>query len=457
MGADTLIAGKTSRDIAASVETAVAVGDLVPLQPLPSVRELAARLGVSPSTVAAAYRDLRMRGVVLSEAGRATRVGGRPPVAPSSTARPVEGESAAVRAPAPSSSNLRDVSDGNPDPELLPDLSAVLATVESPRYLYGAPTIVPELAEMAQELFADVADQLGHHTGPPTVVGGALDGAERVLGAWARPGDRVVIEDPGHTGVLDLVRAMGLEPVGVAVDAAGVVPDDLERALGRQPVAFVVTPRAHNPTGAAIDDERAVALRAVLARHPDMTVVENDHASLIAGAPYVSLSVGRQRWAVLRSASKFLGPDLRLAFVAADPRTLSRVSGRQLLGTGWVSHLLQHLVVALWAVPEVRDTVRHAERVYHERRQTLLDQLSERGIMARGRSGLNVTIPVEHEAPVIQQMQTRGWGLRAGEVHRMRSAPFVRVTTATLRPDESTRLAADLAAVLEHRSASHLT
>lgn len=440
MAADALITGGTSREIADSVEAAVRTGALRPLEALPSVRGLAARLKVSPATVAAAYRDLRIRGVVTSEAGRATRVGARPPVA---SGAPLE----AARAPA--SAALRDLSDGNPDPALLPDAGAVLGRLKAPTYLYGAPAVLPELAEIAREQFADLEAQTGDAS-QVCVVGGAMDGVERVLAACARPGDRVAVEDPGHTGVLELVRAMGLEPVGVAVDDAGPLPDALERALRRRPVACVVTPRAQNPTGAALDEHRAARLREVLAAHPEVAVVENDHASLIAGAAYVSLCAGRGRWAVVRSTSKHLGPDLRLGFLAGDGRTVGRVAGRQMLGAGWVSHLLQHAVVELWR-GGAADDLASAAATYRQRRTALLERLAECGVAAQGRSGFNVMVPVPQEVPVIQQMRERGWALRAGEVHRIRSAAFVRITTAALEAADSDRLARDLAAVLNQR------
>src|SRR5688572_27679332 len=311
MAAEHVIAGRTSRDIADSVEAAIEAGRLTEAEPLPSVRGLAGRLGVSPTTVAAAYRDLRLRGVVTSEAGRVTRVGVRP-VSRAQQFGPV-------------AAGLRDLSDGNPDPALLPDVATALGRVEIPRFLYGAPTVLPPLAEIALEQFGDLPASLRSSAGPVAVVGGAMDGVERVLASRARPNDRVAVEDPGYPGVLELVRSMGMVPVGVTVDDAGPVPSSLAAALDERPVAVVVTPRAQNPTGAAVDAARARELRAVLDPHPDVLVVEDDHAAQIAGTPYVSVCTGRRSWAVVRTTSKVLGPDLRTGFLLADPRTARRV------------------------------------------------------------------------------------------------------------------------------------
>src|SRR5205823_3296895 len=85
------------------------------------------------------------------------------------------------------------------------------------------------------------------------------------------------------------------------------------------------------------------------------------------------------------------------AGLAGDVTTVARVEGRQRLGTGWVSHGLQELVATLLRDPRTAGLVQRASAAYSRRRAGLLDALASRGVPARGRSGLNVWIPVSEE------------------------------------------------------------
>ncbi len=237
---------------------------------------------------------------------------------------------------------VRDLAGGNPDPQLLPSLAKALASVDPEHKLYGGPNKLERLVELAESDFA--AD--GVH-GDVAIVGGALDGIERLLQAHVLPGDRVVVEDPSWPRIADLVHALGLQLEPVRVDERGLVPDELARALERGAGAVIATPRGQNPTGAAVDGIRGAELRDVLARYPEVLVVEDDYVAAVAGAPYEPLHAESERWAVIRSLSKVVGPDLRIALVAGDALTISRLEGRQLLGPGWVSHLLQQTAAQL--------------------------------------------------------------------------------------------------------------
>jgi len=430
------IAGSTAGEIATSIETAVRGGGLQPGERLPTVRGLASQLSVSPVTVAAAYRRLTDRGLLSAAGRRGTHVCPGPPLATPSG--PVVGP------------GVRDLANGNPDPALLPDLGAIVRRLTPSQHLYGDEANLPELLQLAAaELQAD-----GIPVGPPAsgtlaVTGGAMDGIERVLQAHLRPGDRVAVEDPAYPAVRDLLGALGLGLEPVAIDDVGPLPDELDRALARGAVACLVTPRAQNPTGAAFDAGRAETLRAVLAAHPGTLLVEDDHAGSVAGTPPFTLATGHAGpWAVVRSVAKALGPDLRLAVLAGDPTTVARVEGRQRLGTGWVSHVLQAIVVALWRDPATAGLLARASAAYTTRRSALIAALADQGLRSSGRSGLNVWVPVPEEVGMVQGLLARGWAVRGGERNRVRSGPAIRVTVATLLPEEAEKLAADVAGLV---------
>jgi DNA-binding transcriptional MocR family regulator len=427
--------GTSAQAIYDDVEAAIRAGRLRPGQHLPPVRSLAATLGVSPGTVAASYRRLRERGLLAAHGRRGTMVADRPPV----PVRPV------LTVPA----GVRNLADGNPDPALLPDLAPALAALDPTPRLYGQPAKADELVEVVGRQFE--AD--GLPAASLAVVAGAMDGVERLLQAHLRPGDRVAVEDPGYTGVLDLLPVLGLIPVPVPVDDHGLLPEALERALAGGVAAVVLTPRAQNPMGSALDPRRSRALRRLLGGHPGVLVVEDDHAGAVAGAPFATVCRGLLRWAVVRSFAKSLGPDLRLAVLVGDATTVARVEGRLALGPGWVSHLLQRTVARLMADEAIAIHLRRVADTYTERRQALLGALGRHDICAYGRSGMNVWVPVPEEQAVVRALLDAGWAVAAGERYRRQTLPGLRITVSTLVPAEAAELAAALARVF--RPAGH--
>ena len=426
---------KSADGIVEAVERAVSDHTARPGDQLATVRDLATELGLAPNTVAAAYRTLSTRGIVTGRGRQGTRINAGPALA----ARP------APVIPA----GTRDLANGNPDPALLPSWHAALKRLTPPAVSYSeAQADNPDLLALAGAQFA--AD--GIDADRSLVVPGALDGVERVLLAHLRPGDRVAVEDPGFARSFDLISALGLVALPLAVDDHGPRPEALERALADGAHAVLVTPRAQNPTGAVLSTGRALTLRRLLEAHPDVLVIEDDHAGPIAGATVATLtSAHRARWAVVRSVAKSLGPDLRVAVLIGDRTTMDRVEGRLRLGTGWVSHLLQALVVDLWSDPRTAAQIEHARKTYTARRDALIDALATHSIGAVGASGLNVWIPVTEEDVTISGLLAHGWAVSGGERFRLRSAPAVRVTVATLAPTDATRFATDLATVLRPR------
>ena len=440
--------GGTAKEISASVEAGVRGGQLAPGERLPSVRELADQLGVSPTTVAAAYGDLRRRGITAGAGRAGTRVRGAPPVS----------SRGYLTVPA----GTRDLITGGPDPALLPGLPARPAA--RPARMYAQAPVAPRLRRLAAEQLA--AD--GIDTTSLMVTGGALDGIERVLATWLAPSDQVIVEDPGHAVTFDLVAAMGYTAAPVPVDDLGIRPAELAAALARGAGAVILTPRAQAATGAAWDADRAAEIAAVLRRFPSAGVIEDDHAGPVAGVPAFPVSAEfprPERWVTIRSVSKSLGPDLRLAVVAGDEATVARVAGRQALGTGWVSYQLQELVADLWADPAVARLLRTAATVYAGRGEALRSALRDHGITASGRSGFTCWVRVSDEdgvaaalarggdppRPPREGMAEAGWAVAPGQRFRIAAPPGVRISFAMLEADDAASFAADFARALRHR------
>jgi DNA-binding transcriptional MocR family regulator len=415
------VAGTHAREIATRIESAVSESRLDPGAELPPVRELAEQLGINPNTAAAAYRVLRDRGTVETRGRLGTRVRERPATSPASRVLTLPPGTA-------------DLSSGNPDPELLPRLEPPRPILPSQ---YTEETIGPALLAEARPFLAADGVPADH----VQCTFGALDGIDRVLTVRLRAGDRVAVEDPGWAHLLDLLAADRLIPLPVAVDDDGPDPAALAAALAAGAKAFITTTRAQNPYGSATTAARADALRAVLAGHPDVLTVDDDHGSELAAGPPRHLAAATSRWAYVRSASKAYGPDLRIALLSSDAATHDLVAGRLRHTARHVSRIIQEAWATALADRGTQSLVRRAAQTYDTRRDALLDAMAQRGLEAHGRSGLNVWVPVPDESAALSALLSAGFAAAPGAWFRLRCGPGLRVTTARLDPARAGALA----------------
>lgn len=430
------ITGSTAADIAASVRGLRERGALRPGSPLPPVRELAATLGVNRNTAVAAYRQLAQAGLVISR-GRAGTV--------------IAGVEATAQEGYAADTVLRDVGTGNPDARLIPDPSPALATVAGRPVLYGEPVIDSALETWARNW---VATDLGEADFRITITSGAVDAVERLLAQALMRDDAVALEDPCFLASIHTVRLGGYRAVAVPVDDEGMTVDGLRNALDAGIRAVICTPRAQNPTGASMSAQRATDLRAVLADHPYVLIIEDDHFSMLSQRPYESLiGPGHRRYALVRSVSKFLGPDMCLAVAATDPETAERLAMRLSPGTTWVSHLLQRLALAQVTDAEVTARIAAAGHHYAERNETFADRLRSLGLRVPPADGLSLWVELPQPARLVsERLMRRGWLVRTGDDFALddRAEPsrHIRLTVHDLSDDDAATLAADLAAAI---------
>ena len=427
------IIGASAGEISDSVRKLVSTGRLQPGDAVPPIRDLAVELGVHRNTVAAAYRMLVAAGVAETRGRRGTVIRSLPHL---------EGETAVQ-------GELVDLSSGNPDPALLPDVGAALARIDYRMRLYGSPAVDPGLAHWARNSLAPELDCAF----AVSVTHGSVDAVERLLTAHLTRGDLVAMEDPCFYASEGTVRLNGFRAAPVPVDAEGMEPSALRVALDAGARAVVVTPRAHNPTGVSLTVDRARELRSVLQAYPHVLVVEDDHFSAISRRSYCRVtSRTTQHWALVRSVAKFLGPDLRVAVVASDQGTADRLGSRLRPGATWVSLLLQQLTVTLLESDAVLQQLDRARRVYAERADSLREALTVAGVDAPfPTDGLNVWVPVPHgSGAVVGALRDAGWSVRDGSPFRTSTSRVpdgIRVTASRLTRPQAREFARCLAGV----------
>ena len=426
------IAGTTAAEIADSVRALRERGMLRPGDALPPVRELAGLLGVNRNTAVAAYRQLAQAGLVISKGRGGTLIAGAAHVAQEGIA---------------ADTVLQDIGSGNPDPRLIPDPTAALAGIVGRPVLYGEPVIDPGLEQWAREwMLADLPrDDLRI-----TVTSGAVDAVERLLAQALMRDDAVALEDPCFLASIHTVRLGGYRAVPVPVDAEGMTVEGLQAALDAGVRAIISTPRAQNPTGVSLSPARAEALCEVLRPHPYVLIIEDDHFSMLSAHPYASL-IGpeHRRYALLRSVSKFLGPDMCLALAATDPTTAERLAMRLNPGTTWVSHLLQRLAHAQLADAGVRTRIAEAAAHYAARNGAFVSALAERGIETASSDGLSLWVRLAVPArTAAERLMRRGWLVRTGDEFRIDEASpasdHLRLTVHDLSAADTARLLDDL-------------
>ena len=416
----------TPHGIAATVARLITSGDLAPGDRLPTVRELAFDLGISPATVSHAWQALSKVGLIVSRG----RSGSFVKAAPRKWLPPrFQGLAGQLEA------TKLDLSSGTPDPQLLPALGPALsrAAERAGTASYLEIPAIPELEAVLRSSWPYEVEAI-------TVVDGALDALSRALELVIRFGDRVVVEDPGFPPIFDLLDHFGAVRLPVGLDQDGMRPDLLEEALTLRPAAIVLQPRAQNPTGRSLTRPRAEELARTIrrSRHArDAIVIEDDHSGEISVSRDVSLGSWIPDQVLhIRSFSKSHGPDLRIAALGGPIELIERLVARRILGPGWTSRMLQTILHDLLTDSTSISQVNDARRIYRSRQRRLSEALTAYGVSLPSSDGINTWLEVADERAAIVQLAAAGIRVAAGTpFEASTSGNFVRVTAGLVRSD----------------------
>lgn len=379
---------------------------LAPATALPAERELAAALGVSRTTVAAAYQSLRDTGHIESLRG-----------------------SGSVTLP------LRRTDPGRH--EL--DAETIDLQQASPAAWPGLPGIMAEVVQDAPALVArigyDVVGDLGvrtaiaeHYrsrgiaTSPEQILvtTGAQSAIHLIASVLLHRADRVMIETPTYPHAADAFRRVGARLVGVPVDSTQ--GWDLERAeqtfARALPSLAYLMPDFHNPTGRTMTSVEAEAFVAGARSVGTFLVIDETTAQLdidrVSGpAPFAD----DERVIRVGSLGKTVWGGLRVGWVRAAPDIVRRLaSGRPVhdLGTPELEQ-----AIAARVIPRLGEIAAQRGELLRAGRDSLVDEL--RRVLpeweipeVHGGVSLWVGIGEPLSTPLVMSARARGLALSAG-------------------------------------------
>ena len=432
---------------------------LAPGARLPSVRECARQQGVSPHTVVAAYDQLLAQGLVEARRQRGFFV--RDAIAAQAgpalaTVGPLAEPPVLQPVPADASTLIRGMfhrPSDKPQPGMgvfpsewleSPFTAAAVRRLTSTRALqdfslqYGEPAGDGGLRRSLAAKLASInvpagADQI------VTTVGAthALDIVSRTL---LRPGDPVMVEEPGWALEFARLEMLGMRILPVPRKADGPDLEVMERYChagdGHKPKLFVSVSVLHNPTGYSLTPGSAHRVLQLANQH-GFHIVEDDTYSHLAPEHATRLCAldGLQRTVYVSGFAKILAPAWRIGFLAASPELVGRMLETKLLATLTTPSLFERALA--WCIDQGQ-LRRHAERVRLRldgaRGRTVKLALAAGCTLASEPAGLFgwVDTGVDTDA-LTQRMLDEGYLLAPGSLFHARRPPstLMRINFAT--------------------------
>lgn len=376
------------RQIYEQLRDAIVDGRLRCGDPLPPSRELAERLAVSRTTINTAYEQLTGDGYLIGRAGVGTFVSDR--VLPGGAAKsvrqsPLQPLPAWRRARVPSRRpppRLRyDFGEGLPDHGRFPfptwrslmgaQLRGGTEGARTTTWPSGHPAL-----RSAVERYLGLSRGLQVTAEDIVITTGMQQAVSLLAQVLIRPGDVVVVEEPGYRPIESLLRTFGAQVVNVPVDECGLVVDELpERAT----LAYV-SPAHQFPLGVTMSQERRHRLLA-WAEHVEAAIIECDYGAeyRFSGQPVEALAAMDSTGRVLHvgSFSRSTLTDLRIGYCITPPALTESLRLAKSLTDGSSSMTMQLALAEFIDRGHLARHLRRMRRLLGERRARITQLLDE--------------------------------------------------------------------------------
>jgi 2-aminoadipate transaminase len=221
----------------------------------------------------------------------------------------------------------------------------------------------------------------------PAVQGNILfaNGSQQALDLLGRifidEGDKIVVGRPTYLGAIQAWNAYGPQYLTVAEDDDGMCMDELETVLVANPgVKFIyVLPNFHNPAGTTLSLERRLQVVDLAAKHGAFLIEDDPYGQLRFEGEDITpiIAMHKENTIYLSTFSKTLAPGLRLGWIVAPERVITRLIQAKQGADLHTSTLVQYLAYDICHRGLMRAHVRQIRDVYRERRDVMLKAMEE--------------------------------------------------------------------------------
>lgn len=356
--------------LARAVEAAIRRGELPMQTHLPAERWLATRLGLSRSTVVAAYTLLGDWGWVTTRRGSGTEVS---QLSPDRSAQVRRGQVDPLAHGPVIDSYLSeerrtiDLSAGAPawpaglDPEL------VVIPPGTLRPLLDDYGYVPQGLARLRQAVADYYSGLDVPTDANHIL--ITTGAQQAISLLAafllQRGDRVIIENPTFFGAIDTFRAAGVHFEAVPVETSGLDFACLSRLMSaRASRVMYMIPSFHNPTGHVLSD---MARREIVRMAHDAGVLLIEDLTLANNGldreapPPMAAHAAPDEIVTIGSMSKVFWAGLRVGWIRGSAALIERMSRFKVVSDLGSSLISQQVAIQLLPHLELVKSLRREE------------------------------------------------------------------------------------------------
>ncbi|MCJ8055031.1 PLP-dependent aminotransferase family protein [Shinella curvata] len=392
-----------------TIRNRVAGRTLAPGDRLPSIRGLAASIGVSPSTVVEAYDRLAAEGLIRARRGSGFYVSDTAPL----PLKLAEAETPKARAVDPFwvSRQSLDAEDGVLKPgcgwlpaewmpnEALRRAIRSLARADDAMLAYYGNT---RGSNALRKLLLGRLAEEGVAAGPEHLMlsNTSTQALDLICRFLLRPGDTVLVDDPCYFNFQALLKAHQVNVTGVAYTPAG--PDILafEALLSAErPRLYITNSALHNPTGATLSPQVAHRLLNAAAAS-ETVIIEDDILADFEPDPTTRLAAldGLQRVIRIGSFSKTLSAAARCGYIAARPDWIEGLVDLQIATNfGGPSPISSEIIAHMLAGGGYRKHMEELRRRLVRARRETADRLARLGIapwlMPRGGFNLWCRLP----------------------------------------------------------------